>query len=140
MMMAYVKDDTNNLIYDKRNLLADLFTVGVSHVMPLKVLNPGLIYDISLTDYYPYLCGLGYSVSDMSIIIHHKINCSSIKSIPEGELNYPSITIQLSANEARTVTITRIVTNIGKAVATYYAKLDIPDVVSAHVVMRSLTF
>ncbi|XP_042460556.1 subtilisin-like protease 4 [Zingiber officinale] len=122
MTTAYVKDNTNNPIFDERNLPADLFAVGAGHVMPLKVLDPGLIYDISPTDYYPYLC------------------CSSIKSILEGELNYPSITAQLPTNEARTVTFTRTVTNVGKAAATYYAKLDVPDVVSARVVPRSLTF
>ncbi|XP_042460535.1 subtilisin-like protease 4 [Zingiber officinale] len=140
MTTAYVKDNTNNPIFDERNLPADLFAVGAGHVMPLKVLDPGLIYDISPTDYYPYLCGLGYSVSNVRIIVHRKINCSSIKSIPEGELNYPSITVRLPTNEARTVTFTRTVTNVGKAAATYYAKLDVPNVVSARVVPRSLTF
>ncbi|XP_042466117.1 subtilisin-like protease 4 [Zingiber officinale] len=140
MTTAYVKDNTNNPIFDERNLPADRFAVGAGHVMPLKVLDPGLIYDISPTDYYPYLCGLGYSVSDVRIIVHRKINCSSIKSIPEGELNYPSITVRLPTNEARTVTFTRTVTNVDKAAATYYAKLDVPDVVSARVVPRSLTF
>ncbi|XP_042460560.1 subtilisin-like protease 4 [Zingiber officinale] len=140
MTTTYVKDNTNNPIFDERNLPADLFAVGAGHVMPLKVLDPGLIYDISPTDNYPYLCGLGYSVSDVRIIVHRKINCSSIKSIPEGELNYPSITVRLPRNEARTVTFTRTVTNVGKAAATYYAKLDVPDVVSARLVPRSLTF
>ncbi|XP_042401247.1 subtilisin-like protease 4 [Zingiber officinale] len=140
MTTTYIKDNTNNPISDERNLPADLFAVGAGHVMPLKVLNPGLVYDISPTDYYPYLCGLGYSVSDLRVIVHRKVNCSLIKSIPEGELNYPSITVRLPTNEARTVTFTRTVTNVGEATTTYYAKLDVPDVVSARVVPRSLTF
>ncbi|XP_042404905.1 subtilisin-like protease 4 [Zingiber officinale] len=140
MTTAYVKDNTNNSISDERNLPADLFAVGSGHVKPLKVLNPGLIYDISPEDYYSYLCGLGYSDSDVRVIVHRNINCSSIKNIPEGELNYPSITVRLPANQTRTVTFTRTVTNVGEATATYYAKLDVPDVVSASVVPRMLTF
>ncbi|XP_042404908.1 subtilisin-like protease 4 [Zingiber officinale] len=139
-MTTYVKDNTNKPISNERNLPTDLIVVGASHVMPLKVLDPELIYDISPVDYYPYYAAFVYNVSDVRSIIHQKINCPSIKSIPEGELNYPSTIVRLSANEARTVTFTRTVANIGEVAVTYYAKLGVPDVVFARVVPRSLTF
>lgn len=140
MTTAYVKDNTNKPISDETNLPADLFALGAGHVKPLKVLDPGLVYDISPADYHPYLCGLGYTDSDIRAIVNRKINCSSIKSIREGDLNYPSITVRLPTNPKRTVTFTRTVTNVGDGPATYHAKLDVPELVSARVVPRTLTF
>ncbi|XP_074578822.1 subtilisin-like protease 4 [Curcuma longa] len=140
MTTAYVKDNTNKPISDETNRPADLFALGAGHVKPLKVLDPGLVYDTSPEDYYPYLCGLGYADSDIQAIVNRKINCSSIKSIREGDLNYPSITVRLPANQKRTVSFTRTVTNVGESPATYYAKVEVPNLVSAHVAPRSLTF
>ncbi|XP_042401251.1 subtilisin-like protease 4 [Zingiber officinale] len=127
MMTTYVKDNTNKPISNERNLPTDLIAVGANHVMPLNVLDPELIYDISPMDYYPYYAAFVYNVSDVRFIIHQKINCSSIKSIPEGELNYLSTIARLSANKARAVTFTRTVANIGEVAETYYAKLGVPE-------------
>ncbi|XP_042415528.1 subtilisin-like protease 4 [Zingiber officinale] len=140
MTTAYVKDNTNKPISDETNLPAGLFALGAGHVKPLKVLDPGLVYDNSPEDYYPYLCGLGYSDYQIRSIVNRKINCSSIKSIREGDLNYPSITVQLSTNLKRTVSFMRTLTNVGQSPATYYAKVKVPKFVSAVVVPRSLTF
>ncbi|XP_042415530.1 subtilisin-like protease 4 [Zingiber officinale] len=140
MTTAYVKDNTNKPISDETNLPADLFALGAGHVKPLKVLDPGLVYDNSPEDYYPYLCGLGYSDYQIRSIVNRKINCSSIKSIQEGDLNYPSITVQLTTDPKRTVSFIRTVTNVGQSPATYYAKVKVPKFVSAVVVPRSLTF
>jgi subtilisin family serine protease len=82
-------------ILDQRLLLADVFATGAGHVNPSKANDPGLVYDIETNDYVPYLCGLNYTDRQVGIILRQKVKCSDVKSIPQAQLNYPSISIRL---------------------------------------------
>ncbi|KAL3499443.1 hypothetical protein ACH5RR_038536 [Cinchona calisaya] len=105
---------------------ADIFNMGAGHVNPLKATDPGLIYDLQPDDYIPYLCGLGYSDQDIASIIQRRVNCSTINSIPEAQLNYPSFSIHLGSTN---LTYTRTVTNVGEANSSYsFAVILIPGV------------
>ncbi|KAJ4848286.1 hypothetical protein Tsubulata_017956, partial [Turnera subulata] len=132
--------DTLNLggkpIIDETLQPADLFAVGAGHVNPSKANNPGLIYDIQPDDYIPYLCGLGYSDSQVSIIAHRPIKCTDKPSIPEGELNYPSFAVTLGPSQ----TFTRTVTNVGEAISVYAATIVPPPGVAVTVNPHSLYF
>ncbi|KAK9059258.1 hypothetical protein SSX86_021877 [Deinandra increscens subsp. villosa] len=66
-------------------------------------------------DYIPYLCGLGYTTQEIGIIVNKKVSC--LKTIPEGQLNYPSFTTTLAKGENKTYS--RTVTNVGEANSTY---------------------
>ncbi|KAF5816179.1 putative cucumisin [Helianthus annuus] len=102
-------------IEDERELGANIFAVGSGHVNPSKANNPGLVFDIEPDDYIPYLCGLGYTSQQVGVIVKKTISCS--KTIPEGQLNYPSYAMTLASGENKTYS--RTVTNVGEADSTY---------------------
>ncbi|MFS7924084.1 putative cucumisin [Helianthus anomalus] len=110
-------------IEDERELGANIFAVGSGHVNPSKANNPGLVFDIEPDDYIPYLCGLGYTSQQVGIIVKKTVSCS--KTIPEGQLNYPSYAMTLASGENKTYS--RTVTNVGEADSTY--TISVPDVV-----------
>ncbi|KAM7260083.1 hypothetical protein ACFE04_015824 [Oxalis oulophora] len=119
--------DTLNLggepIVDEKETTADFFATGAGHVNPTKANDPGLIYDLQPDDYIPYLCGLGYSDSDIETIIGHAITCSSVTSITEAQLNYPSFSVILGSTPQ---TYTRTVTNVGLAGSSYQVAVAAP--------------
>ncbi|KAK1430568.1 hypothetical protein QVD17_13404 [Tagetes erecta] len=112
-----------NPIEDERELRADIFAIGSGHVNPSKANEPGLVFDIEPDDYIPYLCGLGYTSQQVGIIVKKTVSCS--KTIPEGQLNYPSFAMTLAKGENKTYS--RTVTNVGVAKSTY--KFSVSDVV-----------
>ena len=54
----------------------------------------------------------------VAVIVQRKVNCSEITSILEGQLNYPSFSIQVISNSGAQV-YSRTVTNLGQANSTY---------------------
>ncbi|URD81215.1 subtilisin-like protease [Musa troglodytarum] len=106
---------------------------------PPKAIDPGLVYDLTPQDYIPYLCGL-YESYLVEVIVGRPVDCSSPKSIREGELNYPSISLTLPANNLKSVRYRRTVTNVGEPTSTYRVKLDVPQEVSATVTPTRLSF
>nr|XP_043630482.1 subtilisin-like protease [Erigeron canadensis] len=102
-------------IQDERELPADIFAIGSGHVNPSKATDPGLVFDVAPDDYIPYLCGLGYTSQEVGTIVNKKVSCE--KTIPEGELNYPSYVITLAKGENKTYS--RTVTNVGDANSVY---------------------
>ncbi|XP_076885801.1 subtilisin-like protease [Bidens hawaiensis] len=104
-----------NPIAEENGLQADRFAIGSGHVNPSKANDPGLVFDIEPDDYIPYLCGLGYTSQQVGIIVTKTVSCA--KTIPEGQLNYPSFVMTLASGENKTCT--RTVTNVGEANSTY---------------------
>ncbi|URD83428.1 subtilisin-like protease [Musa troglodytarum] len=139
MTTAYVTDNSRGPILDERHLPADFFAMGAGHVNPPNAIDPGLVYDLTPQDYIPYLCGL-YDSTYVQVIVRKHVDCSSVKSISEGELNYPSISVTLPANSSTSVSYTRTVTNVGEPKSTYTVKLDVPKEVSAGVTPTTLSF
>ncbi|KAJ3705136.1 hypothetical protein LUZ61_008841 [Rhynchospora tenuis] len=127
-------------ILDYTGIPADVFAMGAGHVNPNKVLNPGLVYDLTPQDYIPYLCGLGYKDIDVNAIIHPAppVQCAKVKAIPEEQLNYPSIAASLQKND--TVTVNRTVTYVGESHAEYQAVMSVPKGTSMEVVPSTLKF
>ncbi|KAK9927380.1 hypothetical protein M0R45_024565 [Rubus argutus] len=124
------------LIPDETLQPADILATGAGHVNPSKATDPGLVYDIQPDDYIPYLCGLGYKDSEVSILVHRPITCSKVSSIPEGELNYPSFSVKLGPSQ----TFTRTVTNVGAPYSSYSVKVNAPQGVSVTVKPSTLYF
>ncbi|CAL9130653.1 unnamed protein product [Musa acuminata var. zebrina] len=139
MTTAYVTDNSRGPILDERHLPADFFAIGAGHVNPPNAIDPGLVYDLTPQDYIPYLCGL-YDSTYVQVIVRKHVDCSSVKSISEGELNYPSISVTLPANSSTSISYTRTVTNVGEPKSTYTVKLDVPKEVSAGVTPTTLSF
>lgn len=120
---------TSNLerrpIVDQTLHPADIFATGAGHVNPSKAVDPGLIYDVGPQDYIAYLCGLGYTDSEIETIVQETVTCSSIPSIPDYQLNYPSISVRFEGS-VNTVSVTRTVRNVGPAKSRYILSLIDP--------------
>ncbi|XP_061362659.1 subtilisin-like protease Glyma18g48580 [Gastrolobium bilobum] len=120
MTTATTKDNTNRPIRDafgKKS--ADPFAYGSGHVQPDLAIDPGLVYDLGLTDYLNFLCASGYDQQLISALnFNRTFICSGTHSVTD--LNYPSITLPNLGLKA--VNITRTVTNVGTP-STYFAKI-----------------
>ncbi|RVX15399.1 Subtilisin-like protease SBT1.4 [Vitis vinifera] len=110
--------------------------IRIGHVNPSRANDPGLVYDIEPDDYIPYLCGLGYTDTEVGILAHRSIKCSEESSIPEGELNYPSFSVALGPPQ----TFTRTVTNVGEAYSSYTVTAIVPQGVDVSVNPDKLYF
>ncbi|KAK2631904.1 hypothetical protein EUGRSUZ_L02292 [Eucalyptus grandis] len=120
---------------------ADIFATGAGHINPSKAVDPGLVYDDGPQDYIPYLCGLISNESQIEVIVKKKVNCSSIGSIPDYQLNYPSITVSFHKPSVTNVSVTRTVKNVGPAKSRYQSVVDpIKGPVSIGVYPRELVF
>ncbi|KAJ3695133.1 hypothetical protein LUZ60_000510 [Juncus effusus] len=135
---AYHKEKPIN---DYTQFPADYLAIGAGHVDPRKAVEPGLVYDLKPEDYIPYLCGMGFNDTVVQTVVYPlRFNtCSQVKKISEEQLNYPSIRINMKAN-LTTTKIERTVTNVGDALWTYHAKLDVPKGVYAYVRPKRLYF
>ncbi|KAH1199956.1 Subtilisin-like protease [Glycine max] len=127
----------NQLIEDAFDkTLADAFAYGSGHVRPDLAIDPGLVYDLSLTDYLNFLCASGYDQQLISALnFNRTFICSGSHSV--NDLNYPSIT--LPNLRLKPVTIARTVTNVGPP-STYTVSTRSPNGYSIAVVPPSLTF
>ncbi|RWR87684.1 subtilisin-like protein protease SBT3.8 isoform X2 [Cinnamomum micranthum f. kanehirae] len=111
--------------------VANPFHFGSGIVNPNRAADPGLIYDMGMTDYVHYLCSMGYSKSYSRSTV-----CPSKKpSILN--LNLPSITIP---NLRGSVTVTRTVTNVGPVDSIYVASIEHPLGVKVGVKPPELAF
>ena len=124
--------------------VATPYDFGAGHVNIGQVMDPGLVYETSMTDYYFFLCNYGYNLSTIKIIA---------KTIPEGfscpknantalisNMNYPSIAI---ANFKKNTEwkVTRTVKNVGdEDEAVYEVTVDAPEHLNVQVIPETLHF
>ncbi|RWR87694.1 subtilisin-like protein protease SBT3.9 isoform X1 [Cinnamomum micranthum f. kanehirae] len=116
--------------------LAGPFDFGGGIVNPNRASDPGLIYDMGVSDYVHYLCSMGYNDFSISKLTLHPFVCpNKMPSILN--LNLPSITVP---NLRSSVTITRIVTNVGPIDSTYVPSVEHPLGVNVAVSPQMLVF
>jgi hypothetical protein len=104
MMTSASSTYPDALTGDQRGILP--WGQGAGQITPNKAADPGLVYDLTETDYRKYMCGAGMSAQ------------CGIGSITGYNLNLPSITV---GNVVGNQVITRTVTNVGSTAATYKA-------------------
>ena len=80
------------------------FAQGAGHINPNRAVDPGLVYDITPSEFRKYMCGAGMTAQ-----------CAG-GQIAGYELNLPSIAL---GNVLGTASVTRTVTNVGASDATY---------------------
>jgi hypothetical protein len=137
-------ESTNNRrkpIADCDGKTATYFALGTGHVNPKRALDPGLVYNMTATDYVPYLCGLNYTDQKVSTIIYPDppVECAKITRLEQDDLNYPSITAILD-QPPFAMTANRSVTNVGAASSTYVVEVDVPETAIVEVKPPKLTF
>lgn len=130
-------DRTGEPIKDEQYQKASFFAMGTGHVNPSRAVDPGLVYDLKVSDYISYLCGLGIGDDGVSAVLHRSVNCSVIGSIKEAELNYPAIVINPQLGPVK---VNRTVTNVGLAKSRYVAVVDMPKGIKVIVQPRILRF
>ncbi|KAJ0971043.1 hypothetical protein J5N97_019002 [Dioscorea zingiberensis] len=114
---------------------ADPFDFGGGHIDPTRAAYPGLIYNMSTEDYIPFLCSMGYNTSAISNLVRHKTQCPKNNSAMD--LNLPSIVIP---DLKSTVTISRVVTNVGPVNSVYKAHVNPPNGIKVQVIPNILSF
>ncbi|GMY22775.1 subtilisin-like protease SBT1.7 [Fagus crenata] len=142
MTTAYAMDNTSTILNSQLTGISGTpLEFGAGHINPNKAMDPGLIYDMGLQDYIEYICGLGYTKKQMSVLIKRTHWSCNHKSIHD--LNYPSITAVLTSKTKYPVTMNfrRVVTNVGNDTAVYRVHLEnIPTGMRISVKPRTLTF
>ncbi|XP_058733997.1 subtilisin-like protease SBT5.4 [Vicia villosa] len=130
MTTATTKSNDGGPILDssRRKLPADplaygAFTYGAGHVRPNLAVDPGLIYDLNVTDYLNYLCGRGYNSSQLKVFYGKPYTCP--KSFSLVDFNYPSITV-VNFKTKRSLNVTRTVTNVGSP-SEYRVEIQAPS-------------
>ncbi|XVE64574.1 hypothetical protein DITRI_Ditri07aG0111300 [Diplodiscus trichospermus] len=102
--------------------LANPFDFGGGIVNPNGAADPGLVYDMGISDYIHYLCAMGYNNSAISRLTGQSTLCP-IQKPSILDVNVPSITIPNLRNSA---TLTRTVTNVGAPKSIYKAVIEPP--------------
>lgn len=115
---------------------ADPFDYGGGHVNPNKAADPGLIYDMGITDHVYFLCSMGYNNSAISLMVRHKTICHK-RARSQADLNLPSISIP---DLRRSLTVSRTVTNVGPVNSVYTALVEAPPGVNVQVRPSILLF
>ncbi len=116
LMTTTVTTLTDGLAGEQNGLLP--WAQGAGHVAPNLALDPGLVYDMGRTDYIRFQC----KVNRAAVI--PASDCTTFGTLDETyNLNLPSITV---GAVAAPVTVTRRVTNVGAAAATYTATASLP--------------
>ncbi|XP_073112141.1 subtilisin-like protease [Elaeis guineensis] len=118
MTTSDVAANNRKPILDEKHLPASFFAMGAGHVNPSKAADPGLIYDLDVDDYIRYLCGL--LKGNVGEIVRRDISCYLFGGISEADLNYPSIVLRPGS------TVSRTVTNVGKANEVYKVEVEAP--------------
>ncbi|KZV57531.1 hypothetical protein F511_20460 [Dorcoceras hygrometricum] len=109
---------------------ADPFDYGGGHIDPNRAIDPGLVYDTDTADYTHFLCAMGYNASSINLFTKNKTGCSKTTNFL-ANFNLPSITIP---ELKRSVTVSRIVTNVGPDWSVYIARIKSPH--GTHVVVE----
>ncbi|GMI87188.1 hypothetical protein HRI_002388200 [Hibiscus trionum] len=102
------------------------FAYGAGHINPLQAIDPGLVYDAGEIDYVKFLCGQGYTVTNIQLISGNSSSCSDDTNGTVWDLNYPSFALSSTPGKSVTRVFHRTVTNVGRGVSTYIAVINAP--------------
>lgn len=132
-----ITDSTGDPILDEQHQRATAYAMGAGHVNPTRATDPGLVYDIGITEYAGYICALLGDQALAVIVRNPRLSCKMLPKIPESQLNYPTITVPL---RTRPFTLNRTVTNVGSANSVYTLKIEVPESLTVSVYPETLVF
>ncbi|KAE8690674.1 Subtilisin-like protease SBT1.7 [Hibiscus syriacus] len=142
MTTASITDNTNRPMIDEATGKPSTpYDFGAGHLNLNRAMDPGLIYDITNSDYEAFLCAIGYNPKLVQVVTRSPAACPMKKPLPEN-LNYPSIAALFSTTSRgpSSKTFIRTVTNVGQANAVYVAKIAAPRGVTVTVKPMKLVF
>jgi subtilisin family serine protease len=129
-------DNEGERILDKMHDDATSFAMGAGHVNASRATDPGLVYDLTASDYAAYICGLLGDEALKTITGDPNSTCSATGSIPQALLNYPTVTLPLKNTP---MTVPRTLTNVGPP-ETYTATVQGPSWMDIRVSPDTLEF
>lgn len=135
MTSARIRDNTRNAMVDQSFNKATPFSYGSGHVQPNKASHPGLVYDLTTSDYLDFLCAIGYNQTVVKLFAEDQ-NYMCRQGANLLDFNYPSITV---TNLTTSVTVTRKLKNVGPP-GTYKSRVREPLGVSVSVEPKQLKF
>ncbi|PIA31035.1 hypothetical protein AQUCO_05300103v1 [Aquilegia coerulea] len=141
MTTSYIVDNAGNHILDEATYnVSTPWDYGSGHVDPEKALDPGLVYDLTVSDYVDYLCASGYSEKNIATITRKMVSCK--KGLKTWDINYPSIAVGFNQTDVLKyeATVTRTATHVSKDASTYTVKIDNPPDVLITVEPSKLEF
>ncbi|KAJ7949431.1 Subtilisin-like protease [Quillaja saponaria] len=123
------------------NTFANSHDIGVGEIIPLRALNPGLVFETTMEEYLYFLCYYGHSGKNTRSMSSTNFNCprNSIEDLISN-INYPSVSIAKLDRHKRPKVIKRTVTNVGFPNATYTAKVHAPEGLVVKVFPKRLVF
>ncbi|KAL6874046.1 hypothetical protein ACP4OV_014128 [Aristida adscensionis] len=138
MTTATVLDNKRKTITtDPDGTIATPFDFGSGFMVPIKALNPGIIFDAQPGDYKSFLCAIGYDDHSLHQITGDNSTCTHRAFSSATALNYPSITIP---SLKKCYSVTRTMTNVGNPGSTYRAKVSAPRGINVTVTPEVLNF
>ncbi|KAF1001631.1 hypothetical protein AG4045_029617 [Apium graveolens] len=135
MTTAYTMDSDGKPIEDEKAYNeSKVWDMGAGHVDPDKAIDPGLVYDLTSTDYLNFLCSSNYSRQEIRLIARRSLGCKGTKQKP-WDLNYPAIVVAFEESETSTfeVVVRRTVTHVSENASTYIAEVINPKHVNVTV-------
>ena len=92
--IARTRDNTNMPIHDSATTKkATPFEYGAGHIWPNRAADPGLVYELSTTDYLNFLCARNYTQNQISVFYKKPYICP--KSYSLTDFNYQQSQLQV---------------------------------------------
>ncbi|KAF7006657.1 hypothetical protein CFC21_021682 [Triticum aestivum] len=132
-----IVNSTGGSILDEQHRKAGVYDTGAGHVNPTRAADPGLVYDLSVTDYAGYICWLLGDSGLATIVRNSSLTCAKLPKVHAVQLNYPTITVSATSTP---FTVKRTVTNVGPANSTFTVKVDAPRSLTVRVSPETLAF
>ncbi|CAI7796663.1 unnamed protein product [Closterium sp. NIES-53] len=130
MTTARTTDTGNGAIKNEYGAAASPWEMGAGHVVPARVVNPGLTYDAGEQDFQNFLAGQNYNRAK------GEFGTASLRALSAKNLNRPAISLPKVHNKA---SVTRTVTNVADTTSTYTVKIKKPAGVKVKVSPSSFT-
>ncbi|KAL6144405.1 hypothetical protein ACLB2K_055098 [Fragaria x ananassa] len=144
MTTAYTVDNRGETMLDESSgNTSTVMDFGAGHVHPQKAMDPGLIYDISSSDYVDFLCNSNYTTKNIQVVTRKLANCNGAKRAGHsGNLNYPSLSVvfQQYGKRKKSTHFIRMVTNVGDPKSVYHVTIRPPRGMSVTVQPEKLAF
>ncbi|XP_047317024.1 subtilisin-like protease SBT1.4 [Impatiens glandulifera] len=154
MTTAYNLDNSGKKMTDLATGEASTpFVHGAGHVDPNGALDPGLVYDISASEYIWFLCSIGYDAKRIAVFTRGNVStvdgddyCGGREGRLDraGDLNYPSFSVVFDTDhdQDEEIKYKRVVKNVAAAAAdaVYEVSVNSPPWVEVNVSPTKLVF
>ncbi|MCD7465527.1 hypothetical protein HAX54_001472 [Datura stramonium] len=147
MTTATISNNLRKPLTNTSNLHASPHEIGAGELNPIKALNPGLVFETTMKDYYNFLCYYGYKEKEIRLIVSKKNNFNCPKNASTNtkkelisHINYPSISIEKLKQNQGVMKIKRVATNVGSPTVTYTSSIISPPGLIVRVSPRMIGF